>query len=64
MRGYRIHLGGFYGKVGAVTACFVAAVYIVPHSAKIAWDADMRCIVWPLTLPSLTPLLPIEAQII
>lgn len=47
MRGYKIYLGGFYGKCGAIIACFIIAVYIVQHSAKIAWDVDTRCTVWP-----------------
>lgn len=45
MRGYKIYLGGFYGECGAVIAFFIIAVYIVQHSAKIAWDVDTRCTV-------------------
>lgn len=41
MRGYKICLGGFYGQFGAIIACFIKAIYIVQHSAKIAWDVDM-----------------------
>lgn len=53
-----IYLDGFYGKFGAIIACFIIAVYIVQHSAKIAWDVDTRCTVWPNSPSSQTPLLP------
>lgn len=44
MRGYKIYLDGFYGKFSAI---IVITVYTVQHFAKIKWDVDAKCTVWP-----------------
>lgn len=46
MRGCKIYLDGFHGNQ-CNNCLFAIAVYIVQHSAKITWDVDKKCTVWP-----------------
>lgn len=40
-------LGWISWKLQCNNCLFAIAVYIVQHSAKITWDVDKKCTVWP-----------------